>query len=42
MDNIHPAAFYSRKFKPAELNYSVTDKEIFIVIEGLENLTPQL
>ena len=42
MDDIHPAAFYSRKFKPAEFNYSTTDKETFAVIEGLEHFTPQL
>ena len=42
MEEIHLAACYSRKFKPAEFNYSVTDKETFAVIEGLEHFTPQL
>ena len=42
MDDIQPAAFYSRKFKHAELNYSVTDKETHGIIDGLEQFTPQL
>ena len=42
MDDIHRAEFYSRKFKRAEFNYSVTYKETFAVIEGLEHFTPQL
>ena len=42
MDDIHPAAFQSRKFKPAEFNYSVTYKETFAVIEGLEHFIPLL
>ena len=42
MDDIHPAAFYSRKFKSAEMNYSVTDKETLAVIDGLLHFQPQL
>ena len=42
MDDIHPAALYSRKLKPAEFNYCVTDTETFAVIEGLEHFMPQL
>ena len=40
MDDIHPAAFYSRKSKPAEFNNSINNKETFGVIEGLEHFTP--
>ena len=39
---IQPAAFYSRKFKPAELNYSVTEKGTLARIDGLRNFEPQL
>ena len=42
MDDIHPAAFYSRKFKSAEMNYSVTDKETLTVIDGLLHFQPHL
>ncbi len=42
MYDIRPAAFYSRKFNRAELNYSVTDKEVLAIIEGLEHFEPQL
>ena len=37
MHDIRPAAFYSRKFKNAENWYSVTDKELLAIIEGLEH-----
>ena len=42
MDDIQPASYYSQKFQRSEFNYSVTNKETFIVIEELEYFTPQL
>ena len=42
IDDINPAAFYFRKFKPAEFNYFVTDKETFAVITELKHFTPQI
>ena len=42
MQDIQPAAFYSRKFKPAELNYSVTEKETLVIIDRLRHFQPQL
>ena len=42
MHDIRPAVFYSRKFKNAENWYSVTDKELLAIIEGLEHFQPQL
>ena len=42
MDDIHLAAFYSRKFKSAEMNYFLTDKETLAVIDRLSHFQPQL
>ena len=42
IQDIQPAAFYSRKFKRAELNYSVTEKETLAIIDGLRHFQPQL
>ena len=42
IQDIQPAAFYSRKFKPAELNYSITEKESLAIIDGLRHFQPQL
>ena len=42
MDDIHFSAFYSRKFKSAKMNYSVTDKETLAVIDGLLHFQLQL
>ena len=42
IEDIQPAAFYSRKFKPAELNYSVTEKETLAIIDGLHHFQPQV
>ena len=33
---LHPIAFHSRKFQPAEINYKIYDKEMLSVVEGLE------
>ena len=33
---LHPVAFYSRKFSPAEINYDVYDKELLAIITAFE------
>ena len=30
---LHPVAFYSKKFSPAELNYDIHDKEIVVIVD---------
>ena len=40
--DIQPAAFYSRTFKPAELNYSVTEEETLAIMDGLRHFQPHL
>ena len=40
--DIQTAAFYSRKFKPAELNYNVAEKETLAIIDRLCHFHPQL
>ena len=42
VQDIHPAAFYSRKFKPSEMNYTVTEKETLAIIDALHHFQPQL
>jgi hypothetical protein len=34
---VHPIAFHSRKFNPAELNYEIYDKEMLAIVESLEH-----
>jgi hypothetical protein len=33
---LHPCAFFSRKFNPAELNYEIYDKELMVIVDCLE------
>jgi hypothetical protein len=33
--NLHPVAFFSRKFLPAELNYEIYDKEMLAIVDCL-------
>jgi hypothetical protein len=33
-DMLHPIAYYSRKFSPAEINYEIHDKELLAVVES--------
>ena len=34
---MHPIAFYSWKFNPAELNYDIYDKEMLAIVDSLEH-----
>ena len=34
---LHPIAFHSRKFNPAELNYEIYDKEMLAIVDSLEH-----
>jgi hypothetical protein len=36
-ENLRPLEFYSRKFLPAELNYTVYDKELLAIVETFKN-----
>ena len=38
----HPIAFYSRKFSPAERNYTTGEQELFGVICALKETNPQM
>src|SRR6266550_2361128 len=33
---LHPVAFHSRKFKPAEINYDIHDKEMLAIVAALK------
>ena len=33
---LHPVAFHSRKFNPAEVNYEIYDKEMFAIVECMD------
>ena len=33
---LHPVAFYSRKFTPAEINYEIYDKELLAIVAAFE------
>jgi hypothetical protein len=35
-DRLHPVAFHSRKFKPAEINYDIHDKEMLAIVAALK------
>jgi hypothetical protein len=34
---LHPIAFWSRKFNPAELNYEIYDKEMLAIVDTMEH-----
>ena len=36
--NLHPVAFYSCKFSPAEINYEVHDKKLLAIVECLHGM----
>ena len=33
---LHPMAFHSRMFKPAEINYDIHDKEMLTIVAALK------
>lgn len=35
---LHPVAYYSRKFTPAEINYEVHDKELLAVVDSFRDM----
>ena len=37
MGILHPIAFWSRKFNPAELNYEIYDKEMLVIVNTMEH-----
>jgi len=34
---LHPVAFHSRKFQPAEINYEIHDNELLAVVDAFKN-----
>jgi len=36
LGKLHPVGYYSRSFTKAERNYSIRDKELFVIITSLE------
>jgi len=42
VSEIQPAAFHSRKFNSAELNYLTFDKELLAIVDELEHFRPML
>jgi len=34
---LHPVAFHSRKFQPAEIHYEIHDKELLVVVDALKH-----
>jgi hypothetical protein len=36
-NRLHPVAFYSRKFSPAEINYEIHDKELLAVVNSFKH-----
>ena len=36
--DLHPVAFYSRKFTPAEINYDVHDKELLAIVDTFRDM----
>ena len=35
-EKLHPVAFHSRKFEPAEINYEIHDKELLAIVDSFE------
>ena len=34
---LHPIAFHSRKFQPAEINYEIHDKELLVIVDAFKH-----
>lgn len=41
-EQLHPVGFFSRKLNPAEINYTVHDKELLAIVEGFNHWKPIL
>lgn len=39
---LHPVAFMSKKFDPAECNYEIYDKELYAIVQGFQEWRPEL
>jgi len=39
---LHPVAFYSKKYSPAECNYEIYDKELLVIVRPFEQWRPHL
>ena len=35
-ENLHPVAFYTRKFSAAEINYEIHDKELLAIVDSFQ------
>jgi hypothetical protein len=35
--HLHPLAFHSRKFQPAEINYEIHDKELLAIVDACKH-----
>jgi len=35
--HLHPVAFHSRKFQPAEINYEIHDKELLAIVDSFKH-----
>ena len=35
---LHPVAYYSRKFTPAEINYEIHDKELLVIVDSFRDM----
>ncbi|KAJ2925408.1 hypothetical protein H1R20_g11659, partial [Candolleomyces eurysporus] len=40
--HLHPVAFHSRKFSPAEINYEIHDKELLAIVDSFRDMRPWL
>jgi hypothetical protein len=38
---LHPVAFFSKKYSPAECNYDIYDKELMAIIKAFEEWRPE-
>jgi len=36
-NQLHPVAFHSRKFQPAEINYEIHDKELLAIVDAFKH-----
>jgi hypothetical protein len=39
---LHPVAFFSKKYSPAECNYEIYDKELMAIVRAFEEWRPEL